>query len=82
MTTRGLRRTQHDLGQHGDFPGKDSQASLLARCGCLAPVTWCTPAEAGALARQLGAMHKRSYAKTGVALEDITVTHWLLDPVS
>jgi hypothetical protein len=30
----------------------------------------------------LGAMHKRAYARIGVALEDITVTHWVLDPVS
>ncbi len=29
----------------------------------------------------LGAMHKRAYATIGVALEDITVTHWQLDPV-
>ena len=30
----------------------------------------------------LSAMHKRAYATIGVALEDITVTHWTLDPVS
>jgi hypothetical protein len=30
----------------------------------------------------LGAMHKRAYATIGVALENITVTHWQLDPVN
>lgn len=30
----------------------------------------------------LGAMHKRAYAGIGVSLDDITVTHWRLDPAS
>lgn len=30
----------------------------------------------------LGAMHKRAYAAIGVPLEDITVTHWRLDPAA
>lgn len=30
----------------------------------------------------LGTMHKRAYAGIGVTLDDITVTHWRLDPVA
>jgi|GEM_PF-1040896 len=29
-----------------------------------------------------GVMHKRAYARIGVALDDITVTHWRLDPAT